>query len=215
MVALLKKNSVFLIPYFLFLALGSIVLAAFSKTQVHLFFNEHHISKADVFFRYATYLGDGITPVVITFFLLFVKYRAALIFGLANLVSAGVTQLLKHTVFSDYVRPANFFKDTHPLNFVTDVEIFFENSFPSGHTTCAFATFFCLALFTENNFLKLTCFVTACTAAYSRIYLNQHFFNDIYAGSVIGVIATLCVYFYVNNNQNQKLENSLLKKTNY
>jgi membrane-associated phospholipid phosphatase len=41
-------------------------------------------------------------------------------------------------------------------------------------------------------------FCLALVASYSRVYLSQHFFGDIYAGSVIGVGSTLALYYWMD-----------------
>lgn len=47
-------------------------------------------------------------------------------------------------------------------------------------------------------------FVLALLAAYSRIYLSQHFFADVYAGSLIGVLTTILVYYWLTTFFNKQ-----------
>jgi membrane-associated phospholipid phosphatase len=42
--------------------------------------------------------------------------------------------------------------------------------------------------------LRAGLFLLALIAAYSRVYLSQHFFEDIYAGSFVGLIAALVAH---------------------
>jgi membrane-associated phospholipid phosphatase len=70
------------------------------------------------------------------------------------------------------------------------------NSFPSGHTISAFGLFCMMAFFLKNNYLKILVMLVAVLVAYSRVYLMQHFYVDVYVGSMIGVAmatATYCV----------------------
>ncbi len=212
MVYLLRKNASFFIPYFLFVLCGASLFINYDKAQLHLLFNNYHSTSADRFFYYATYLGDGFTALGIGIALFFIKYRWALLFALSNISAAAITQLLKHTYFNDYVRPANYFTDSTVLNFVPGVEQLYHNTFPSGHSTCAFASYLCLAAFSDNELIKFLFFLIALSAGISRIYLNQHFFNDVYAGSIIAVTCCLLFLKFFENKNSVKLEKSLLNR---
>lgn len=204
-----KANSFFLIPYILFLIAGAILIIANSKSATHLEFNRFHDSFFDVFFSYITYLGDGSSALLVTIMLLAVRYRYMLLVAVSNIISALITQVLKHTLFADVVRPKKFFEGIHDLYLVPGVENSLYNSFPSGHSTCAFALYFSIALIVENKFLKLACFILALLVGYSRVYLSQHFFQDVYAGSLIGVATTLLVYLVIRKNNAPWMERSL------
>ena len=120
------------------------------------------------------------------------------LYVLISYVSASlVTTALKNLIYADYYRPYFMFKyyAREQLNLVSDVEIFSKYSFPSGHSTSAFAVFFCLLFMTKNHFLKLFYFCMACIAAFSRTYLSQHWLVDIYVGSIIGVSFSVLMYF--------------------
>jgi membrane-associated phospholipid phosphatase len=95
------------------------------------------------------------------------------------------------------VRPKKFFEGLNTLNLVPGYENYLYNSFPSGHTTSAFTTFFCLALIIENKYIKFIMFGMALTIGFSRVYLSQHFLNDVYAGSLIGVITSIVTYWVI------------------
>ncbi|MBI3500995.1 MAG: phosphatase PAP2 family protein [Bacteroidetes bacterium] len=191
---LFRDNLAFFFPYFLFLLIAGIFLSLHSKGEAHLILNQYRYEICDTLFCYATWLGDFFAVIVIVFVLCFFNYRFALLVGLSNIFSALITQLLKHTLFSDVDRPTKFFEGIHQLNLVAGYENYLYNSFPSGHTTAAFTTFFCLALIFENKILKFAMFLIALTVGLSRVYLSQHFLNDVYAGSLIGVITTLLFY---------------------
>lgn len=209
MKTLFRNNKAFLTPYVLFLIAGAVLIIINSKSDTHLEFNRFHNSFCDVFFRYLTNLGDGFAALIVIIIAFTVKYRYALIIGISNLVSGIITQTLKHTLFSEVVRPKKFFEGIHDIYFVPHVDNYLYNSFPSGHSTCAFALYFSLALITERKLYKFLFFLLALSVAYSRIYLSQHFFEDIYAGSLIGVTTTLFTFTLINKNQSPKLDNSL------
>ncbi len=126
--------------------------------------------------------------------LLFYSLRSSVFLLTAYLSTGLVVQILKRIVFSDYQRPVKYFHDTVQLHLVDGVRLLNGHSFPSGHSASAFALFLSLAIFSRNRFIKVICFILACTVAYSRVYLSQHFLMDILAGSLIGVIGTIALY---------------------
>ena len=210
MKAILKSNLSFLFPYLIFLLFGAVIIIANSKGNTHLEFNSYHDSFFDVFFLYITKLGDGVTAALVVIILLVVKFRYAVIVGLANIISAGITQTLKHTLFSDVVRPKKFFEGIQDLYFVPGVENYLYNSFPSGHSTCAFSLYFSLALIVESKIYKFILFTVAFLVGYSRIYLSQHFLQDVYAGSLIGVCTSLVVFYFIQKSHKNWLQKSLI-----
>jgi membrane-associated phospholipid phosphatase len=104
-------------------------------------------------------------------------------------ISGGTAQLLKRFVFSDALRPSAFMVDSD-LHFVEGVQLHAHHSFPSGHTTAAFAFFGFAALFLSrrNPLLQVTFAVSAALVGYSRMYLSQHFLEDVVVGMAIGTI---------------------------
>lgn len=210
MKAIFKTNTSFLLPYLIFILLGALLLVINTKTEIHLGFNTFHTSFFDSFFYYITYLGDGIMAVLTVIILLAIKYRYAFIVGVSNLIAAIITQTLKQTAFSDFVRPKKFFEGIHDLYFVPGVENYSYFSFPSGHSTCAFALYFSLALLVKNKTLELSLFFVALLVGYSRIYLSQHFFEDVYAGSLIGIVTSFIVYYIIQKRNRSWMEGSLI-----
>jgi membrane-associated phospholipid phosphatase len=71
-------------------------------------------------------------------------------------------------------------------------------SFPSGHTSAAFALFVCLVLITPRKWTPLW-MILAWATAYSRIYLSQHFLEDILFGSMIGMLCCCSLYIFQNS----------------
>ena len=59
-------------------------------------------------------------------------------------------------------------------------------SYPSGHTTSAFALSTTLAESVKADWLKVLCYVPAFTTAFARIYENKHWASDVFAGAFIG-----------------------------
>lgn len=149
--------------------------------------------------------------VLLTIILLAVKYRYAVIIGFSNLLASVFTQFLKHKVFVEELRPKKYFEGVQELYFVPGVENHLLHSFPSGHATSAFALYFSLALIVKGKMYNVLFFFIALLAAYSRVYLSQHFFEDIYIGSLIGVAFSLLVYWFMQKQDADWLEGSLIK----
>lgn len=190
----LKNSLFFLIPYAIILLASGFILAIYSKPDIHIWLNRYNSGFSDWVFSHVTYLGDGIFVICIALVLLFYSLRSS-VFLLTSYLSTGlVVQILKRIVFADYLRPVKYFNDTVQLHLVDGVRLLNGHSFPSGHSASAFALFLSLAVISRNRYIQVICFILACTVAYSRVYLSQHFLVDIVAGSMIGVIGTLTLY---------------------
>jgi membrane-associated phospholipid phosphatase len=59
-------------------------------------------------------------------------------------------------------------------------------SFPSGHSTVAFAVSTVLANSTDNIYLKILSYSPSALVAGARLYHNAHWFSDVIAGGLIG-----------------------------
>lgn len=200
MKSLIYKNNYFFILHLLFLLSGAYLLLNYSKDDVFLAINHTHFDFADMFFSTITHLGSGIFYVVMIIFLLFIKYRYALIAAIGFVLLSLIVQIMKHLIFSDVVRPAKYFEGFENIYIIPGIGMHSFNSFPSGHTAVAFGLFCLLTLISSNKMLGVVYFLIALLIAFSRVYLSLHFFLDIYFGSIIGVIATVLSYLYVNGS---------------
>lgn len=184
----------------------------FDKEGLHIAINQRNHPFADVFFKYLTYLGDGRMLVVYAFILLFIKYRFVLILLLSNLFSGILTFILKTQVFDASLRPKKYFENIYELRLVPGVENYLHNSMPSGHTATAFCVFTCFALMAKNKNTGFLFLITAALIGFSRIYLSQHFLDDVFIGSLIGILFALLVYYLFEKNVRiQGLEKALFK----
>jgi membrane-associated phospholipid phosphatase len=191
--SLLKNNSAFFIPYCIFLLCGGVTLICISKTDIALCINSCHNAVADSFFKYYTNVGLGWLILPVACILAFVRLRYVII----ALVSFLITFIINDTIkqIAGTPRPAEVFAQLHlSLYFVSGVDIYHWNSFPSGHSAIAFSSFSVLALCYNNKLLKFLFFVLALLVACSRMYLSEHFLVDVYVASIIGVIVSLFSY---------------------
>lgn len=71
-----------------------------------------------------------------------------------------------------------------------------NGSFPSGHTTEAFAVASVIASHYEPLWIKTTAYGVASLVGYARVYHNAHFTSDVLAGAAIGsLVGTALVRF--------------------
>lgn len=211
---LLKKNRYFLVPFVFFLSFCGVLLLIYSKTELHIFSNEANSPFLDSFFKYATFLGDGVMIAIMFIALLFVKYRYALAFLTGSLATSLVVNLFKKVLLHNIYRPSKYFElfETYQLHFVEGVKLHSLQSFPSGHTASAFNLFFTMALLVKSNVLKMFFFVIAVVVGYSRVYLSQHFLRDITVGSFIGVILIIINWIWFEKMNKSWLDKSILKR---
>ena len=187
----------FLLLCTFFIVLGLVVLISGSKEGVHLTINGIHNEVLDIFFKLFTYMGDGAVTAIAVLpigLLLWTKHKySPLIIGWGTLLFCGVlAQFMKRVVFPDASRPLKFFGEGI-LHLVSGVDQHMAHSFPSGHTTTAFGFFAFLAIFfaKDKPFLQGFFAVCAVLIGYSRMYLSQHFLEDVVTGAVLGLIAFL------------------------
>lgn len=211
---LLQENKVFFIGYLLILMTVLCLKWMYGKEASFLFVNLHYSATGDWLFPYITYLGDGVTVVLFSIILLFFNYRKAIQLIIIYLVSSQITQVLKRTVFSEVPRPSKYFEGKVALHMVEGVQVHQMMSFPSGHTTSIFAFMAFLAIVTKNKSMSILYLAVACLGGYSRMYLAQHFLEDVIAGSVIGVITAFVATSLLNNYkwyQSAKLDRGLMR----
>lgn len=211
---LLRDNRYFLVPYIFALIICVVLLLICSKPELHILSNKANSAFFDQFFKYITHFGDGTTIAILTIILLFVKYRYAIVFLSGGLLTSGIINLFKTVILGDVYRPSKYFElyETYQLHFIEGVKLYSLRSFPSGHTGTAFNVFFMLALIAPKNWQKLSCFVLAALAGYSRVYLSQHFLIDITVGSVIGITIIMLLFLWAVNWEKPWLDKSLIRK---
>jgi len=196
----------FFILYGIFLFAGASLMVNYSKAELFLLINRYHNSLGDNVLYCWTHLGSGIASLIAVIILSFIKYRYALICAISFITTGITVQVLKRTIFEDVIRPLNYFEQMQTnIYVIPGLDIHLENSFPSGHTATAFSLFCLITMLVAkknraNNLLfGILFFVLALGVGYSRVYLSQHFFTDIYFGSVVGTLFTLVVYRYFHS----------------
>lgn len=161
---------------------------------MHMAMNRYHSPGMDVAFPYITELANGWVPVIVALVLLRKSWRAFLMIGLAAVISGILTQILKQLAFPQVVRPSMLFQSMPGLHTVPGLEFHHYMSFPSGHSTTAFAMCIALAVVFARPWVAAVLAAVASVLAYSRVYLSQHFTEDILAGALIGTLVGIGVY---------------------
>ncbi len=182
--------------------------------DVVLWFNARHTPLLDTFFKYTTYLGDGLLLGIVALIVLFRNYYSFFVLIIAIALQTAFVHLFKQWLAAGEPRPKTFFADRiGELNFVEGVNVSAYNSFPSGHTASAFVLATFLILITPNKALKVVILIVAILVGISRVYLLQHFLIDIYIGSVFGMLSVFLAWWYMLRYQGKiGLERGLLKK---
>jgi len=186
----LYKVRFFFIPYLVVLCACLTIKLLFTREQIYFAVNAHNYPIADALAPYFTDLGNGWTTVTLALILLFFNYGRAFLMAVVYAVTSISAQIIKH-IF-DAPRPKLYFQSQlGHIHFVKGVDILSLHSFPSGHTVTAFSTALLITYWCKNKLWGLPLLLVAILVGYSRMYLSEHFFEDVTAGSAIGVIITV------------------------
>lgn len=156
-----------------------------------------------------TTLGDeGIIFIAMgILFLFFKKYRKV---GFAILIALVVMLLCNNIILKDLLarpRPFNLFiidPKAYSLWGGEGAKYFFPElvhapssfSFPSGHTSSAFAAAFAILIYNRKIGIPMTFF--AALMGFSRIYVEVHYCTDVIAGAFVALVYALIAALIVN-----------------
>jgi len=183
----------FLILYGVFFVVGCLIILLTKRGDVLLFINSLSIPELDLIVLFITNLGLGSYLAVLALSLVFIRIRYAFT-GLLNLALISVfTNLLKKTMVDVWQRPLYFFMYDDFSRYIDLAEINYYFTFPSGHTMAIFGTMAILSFFAEKRWAAILFFFGALLVGFSRIYLLQHFFIDVFAGAFVGVLSTAII----------------------
>jgi membrane-associated phospholipid phosphatase len=182
----------------LFWIIGLILVLNTNALELHKILNGFNHFFLDIMVPIATHIGDGLFAVLVVVIFYFISKKKSLIILITFLVSSGIAQFMKHIIFPEAMRPMHYFQNDDCFHLVPGVVLHTQNSFPSGHATTCFAIFTTFALFWRLNHKLEALFATcAILFALTRVYLSQHFFEDILAGSFIGTVTAFLVWNYL------------------
>ena len=181
-----------LIPLLLFLFYSNDIFSQNIDIDLLKIFNYHRNDTMDIVFNW---ISDTVAwfaycvPVCLVLIGLIKKKKAmqanALYLGASAIIAALISTSLKHSV--NRVRPFI----TYP--FIQKLSAGGSPSFPSGHSTDAFALATAVSLAYPKWYVIIPAYLWATAAAYSRMYLGVHYPSDVLAGVIIGTgTSALC-----------------------
>ncbi|MDI1306912.1 MAG: phosphatase PAP2 family protein [bacterium] len=125
--------------------------------------------------------------------------KQAIFIGETFLVNAFVTTALKQVV-----------KRKRPFDSYADIDQAISAggySFPSGHTSIAFATATALSMAYPKWYVIAPSFVWASAVGYSRMHLGVHYPSDVFAGAILGTGSAYLTYKankWINKKRSKK-----------
>lgn len=155
----------------------------------------------DAFFSFYTTLGDaGVLFLAASVLMLFFKKTRKA--GVVALVSIAIGFVCTNLVLKNlFARPRPWL-DVAGL--VALIEEHDPNSFPSGHTTSAFAFAAALCFAAPKRWMKYAAVIAAILMGFSRLYVGVHYPSDVLAGVVIGFVAGFLAEKLVDSLFNRK-----------
>lgn len=211
-----RAVAIFVIVTLLLVITALFLVFSMEKIPLHAWMNTHHSALGDLLFPYITHLADGWVPALLAIALLFYKdIRSFLMMGLSVAISAVICQVLKRMVFGEWDRPFMFKDELGDMSWVVGLELNHHFSFPSGHATTAFSMCFALVVVAGRAKWAAPLALIAAILAFSRVYLSQHFVEDITAGALLGTGISALVYLLMYKGPRSadiRLDRRMLKR---
>jgi len=191
------------------IAIGTgILIIVLGKNGSFQLINGNHNDIADQFFKYFTHYGDGVMWVPLGLFCFFFKRKYFIAVLAGAIISTLLAQFLKRVVYPEELRPISYLSESFPVHQIAGVEMRRLHSFPSGHTTTAFTMALIMSHMINKKVWSILLPLLALIAAYSRVYLAQHFPTDLLAGMCIGIVSailSLLVYKKIIRRLNERV----------
>lgn len=152
---------------------------------------------------FSVYVMEPVPPVAISLQGYFTKDREMLWNGYKSAISLCTALALstasKYTVRRQ--RPYN----SYP-GYIDGRDHPHTPSFPSGHTTAAFATATALTLTYKKWYVAVPAYAYAGMAAYARMRLGVHYPTDVLGGMILGTGSAVLVWFVHKRIQERKVK---------
>lgn len=205
---LIVTNLWYYIPVALWFVVGGMLLLVFSRDDLFLTINSYHTPAWDKAMSGFSGYGRGDIIPFILVPLAFLPVCRNKTFIISSLAFGALipTFIFFAKEFFNKPRPILYYEGKYKVHSVSWLSDLTNNSFPSGHTLAVFGFFLLLSIVlpVKQKAWSLFFFLCAFLCGYSRMYLGQHFFQDVYAGSVCGIIFTSLIYAGVRHWVNQQ-----------
>ena len=188
--------------------LGAGALSYVADEDIRGWVLERKSPAADDYVDILTYLGDG-TVLLGLIATLYASgeiadersLRKTAILSLESfLASSAVVWALKAAVGRARPHTGESARDFHPMTFSSR---YF--SFPSGHSSAAFAVATTIALQSESVVIDILSYSMAVAVAGSRVYKDVHWFSDVLIGSAIGYFTARRIHSLHNREKTENL----------
>ena len=172
----------------------------FSKKELFMAVNGSNGPFLDKIMYPVTHLGQP-EVIIPTLLLIIAIPRFRNWWYILTAIVCNITPLLTQQIMKQifyHPRPLKYYQHADWIHFIKSdwPELTGNNSFPSGHSQGAFSFFCFLTLLLPSKYRMAgsVFFLLALSVCYSRLYLAAHFFEDVYTGSIIGVITTTVLF---------------------
>ncbi len=187
--SLLNERRWVLMLWLLFIMFALAYIALTPRGELNILLSQNYFKELGSFFKYFTRFGEEwlLIPIGLIFIFVIKSIDFTIRLTATFILNTLITVPVKFYLF-DYNRPKI---DLHQFNliFTEGVTVHDYHSFPSGHSSAAFAMALAIAFWYNHKAISIVVILMAIGVGFSRIYLQQHFVEDVIGGAVIGLIA--------------------------
>ncbi len=212
----LSMHRLFLLLAVLWFAVGALLMLLYSTDQLFFAINSLSHPVLDYVMIFFTFLGQGeyIALFLALLLLIYPSLRTKeflvelfLLIVMLPLLNQGLK------FYYNCPRPLTVYGEASVYT-VGMLKSAYYKSFPSGHTLGAFSFFTMMSLLLPMSYRKwsVVFFLLPLGCAFSRIYLGQHFFLDVYVGSMIGVCVVCVVHVAMRMIKSKRIKSSVSQK---
>jgi len=204
-----RRVHFFLLLFLVIWAIG-LVFSIFIPDEVTLYALHSFMSPFfDYYFSMVNYWPEPITIIIVAVVYLLIKPYRFLVLLMNLIVIMPITFGLK-SLF-EKSRPVQELGADLALVLSRDLSFFAADSmsFPSGHSTSAFAlaVFILYEPLIKHKGFTLGLFIIAASAAISRVYWGHHYLIDILGGAFLGTFLALIITGIAEKALQEKLKN--------